>query len=413
MNYEREEKQDIKRLYTRVKLDSVALQMLDEFYINTEAFESEDKEKEFTQKVEIKRQKLLEKVAYPGSIFEKNPIKKLVSKKKIRFEIEGYDLDLTYITDRIIAMGYPADNIEKVYRNPLSEVKDFFTNRHGKNYKVYNLCSEREYAPDTFANQSRFPFDDHEAPPIDLMMTFCKDADKFLRSDNQNVIAIHCKAGKGRTGLMLCCYLIYSGFVDNAEHALKYYGIMRTTNGKGVTIQSQIRYLFFFEEILKRNIPQPLNSPELKLKAIRFNSAPNLNLLSSGSCPFFEIKNGDMKYCYDKNNTLTDFYKGDKVEFIINEELSLKNDFLITFYNYRIIGKLKLFKIWFNTYFVPYDGNVCIKREFLDMKLGKKELDEKYGQDFKVDLIFEMTNNNQDDSELFKDINSNNFDFYK
>ena len=282
-----------------------------------------------------------------------------------------------------------------------------------KNLIQTHLCSEREYPINTFENQSRFPFDDHEAPPIDLMMNFCKDVDKFLRADNQNVIAIHCKAGKGRTGLMLCCYLIYSGFVDNAEHALKYYGIMRTTNGKGVTIQSQIRYLFFFEEILKRNIPQPLNSPELKLKAIRFNKAPNLNLLSSGSCPFFEIKNGEMKYSYDKNNSLTDFNVGDEVEFLIKDDLFLKNDFLITFYNDRLIGKLKLFKIWYNTYFVPYDGNVCIKGEFLDMKLKKKELNEKYGENFKVDLIFEMTNNNQDDNELFKDISSNNFDFYK
>ena len=244
------------------------------------------------------------------------------------------------------------------------------------------------------------------------MMSFCKDADKFLRADNQNVIAIHCKAGKGRTGLMLCCYLIYSGFVNNAEHALKYYGIMRTTNGKGVTIQSQIRYLYFFEEIFKRNIPQPLNSPELKLKAVRFNKAPNLNMLSCGSCPFFEIKNGDMKYSYNKNNSLSDFGKGEKVEFLIKENLTLKNDFLITFYNDRLIGKLKLFKIWFNTYFVPYDGIVSVKREFLDMKLKKKELDEKYGADFKVDLVFEMVNKN-DGGELFADIDSNNFDIYK
>ena len=32
--------------------------------------------------------------------------RRLVSKKKKRFELHGYDLDLTYVTPRIIAMGY-------------------------------------------------------------------------------------------------------------------------------------------------------------------------------------------------------------------------------------------------------------------------------------------------------------------
>ena len=38
----------------------------------------------------------------------KNFVQGLVSKKKLRFVKDGFDLDLTYITERFIAMGYPS-----------------------------------------------------------------------------------------------------------------------------------------------------------------------------------------------------------------------------------------------------------------------------------------------------------------
>jgi len=36
----------------------------------------------------------------------------MVSRHKIRFQNEEFDLDLTYITDRIIAMSWPGDGAE-------------------------------------------------------------------------------------------------------------------------------------------------------------------------------------------------------------------------------------------------------------------------------------------------------------
>ena len=52
-----------------------------------------------------------------------NYIKKLVSGKRRRFQDGQYDLDITYITPRVIAMSFPASSyVETTYRNSASEV---------------------------------------------------------------------------------------------------------------------------------------------------------------------------------------------------------------------------------------------------------------------------------------------------
>ena len=69
-------------------------------------------------------------------------IKELVSKKKQRYKGEGYNLDLSYITDRLIAMGFPAQNFESLYRNSMDDVKRFLDEKHKVSF-VYSLIRDK------------------------------------------------------------------------------------------------------------------------------------------------------------------------------------------------------------------------------------------------------------------------------
>jgi len=181
-----------------------------------------------------------------------NFVKRLVSKDKCRHVFDNYDLDLTYIQHNLIAMGFPASGFESVYRNSMDDVVTFFTEKHTEHYKIYNLCTERTYPNEKFLQVSNtYRFEDHQPPPFEIMLDFCRNLDNWLKSNDKNVGAVHCKAGKGRTGVMVCCYLSYSRKCKDAYEALSFYGKIRTKNGKGVTIPSQIRYIYYFDHWCK------------------------------------------------------------------------------------------------------------------------------------------------------------------
>lgn len=140
-------------------------------------------------------------------------IRKIVSGPKARFvdkELNA-DLDLVYVTDRLIIMGWPASSVEALYRNPRKDVRRFLDTKHKNKYRIYNLCpcSENSYDADEFyGNVSRYPFPDHHPPPLSLIPMLVADITAWLGQDAENVAVIHCKAGKGRSGTMACCYLL-------------------------------------------------------------------------------------------------------------------------------------------------------------------------------------------------------------
>jgi hypothetical protein len=178
------------------------------------------------------------------------PCRKAVSGKKRRFQKKGFDLDLAYVTPRIIVHGFPAHGLEHMYRNPRYEIRRFMDEHHRDHYKMFNFCCEygRGYHPSVYYGRvERYPFKDHNTPPFETMVAFANSAKAWLEEDPLNVVNMHCKAGKGRAGLMCCVLLVRTGSAPSAIDAMDLYDRERVTNNKGLTVTSQRKFVIFYE----------------------------------------------------------------------------------------------------------------------------------------------------------------------
>ncbi|XP_035783690.1 uncharacterized protein LOC118461922 isoform X4 [Anopheles albimanus] len=290
-----------------------------------------------------------------------NLLREMVSGQRKRFIEDGYNLDLSYIGDRIIAMGYPADNVEAIYRNKREDVVRFLKEKHSDCCKVYNLCSERAYDATLFQHYAEYPFKDHNPPDIELINKFCEDVDEFLRRDSRNVVAIHCKAGKGRTGTMICCYLLYSKTFQTANEALTFYAEKRTKDKKGVTIPSQRRYVEYYEQLLRGT--GPYQDVTLYISEIRISPAD------------VPLKSGTISMKGSKESyPLTEFHRSEEyVTVQLNYCAPLTGDVKIEFARSKLQDKRCHF--WFNTFFVERAGKYDSQNRLV-LSLTKKEIDD-------------------------------------
>eukprot|EP00118_Oscarella_pearsei_P025185 m.307682 g.307682 ORF g.307682 m.307682 type:complete len:425 (+) comp42617_c0_seq1:254-1528(+) len=284
-------------------------------------------------------------------------LRAMVSKKKRRFQEKGYDLDLTYIKPNIVAMGFPSDKLEGMFRNHIEDVARFFDEKHLDHYKIYNLCSERVYDAAPFHHRVvRYGFDDHNAPPFELVQPFCDDVEAYLKEHKSNVAVIHCKAGKGRTGVMICAYMLHIGLFDTTREALSFYGVTRTSNAKGVTIPSQRRYVNFYGHYIRNRLTY--RPTTLLLRRFEISGPPNFR---GGCSPFFLVRQGTDKVKLYTSAICSSSYRekskdgeSRKVQRMdLPSPVPICGDIVFEFYHlHHRFKKEKIFQFWLNTFFI-------------------------------------------------------------
>ena len=88
-----------------------------------------------------------------------------------------------------------------------------------------------------------FPVEDMHAPDLAAAATFCSEIDQALREGR--VVALHCRAGMGRTGTMLAAQLVWDG--QSARQALE---AVRQIDHRWVQSQQQVDFLRRFADYI-------------------------------------------------------------------------------------------------------------------------------------------------------------------
>ena len=289
-----------------------------------------------------------------------NYIRSLISKNKSRFLDRKYNLDLSYITPRIIAMAFPGNGFYGFIRNNIDDVSNFLKERHGEKYLVINL-SGKKYDNSKFNNNViEHKLVDHHAPSLSSLFEICKEIHKYLSADISNVVVVNCRAGKGRVGTVICCYLLYSGRFKNPDEAFTYYSIKRFYKGEGVTQPSQRRYVEYFHSLLTKNkrfFPYRIKINSILIK--NFDKANRVGQYISPYCDFYNNNSDKITSTTRENyfNNRTVLVNSDNTACITDEKFSyiVAGDFTIKIAINDMFFIKKLGKISFNTAFLEKD----------------------------------------------------------
>ncbi|CAE6480223.1 unnamed protein product [Rhizoctonia solani] len=199
-----------------------------------------------------------------------NFARRVVSGQKARFQDGEIDLDLAYITDHVIIMGFPADGLEALYRNRREDAKRFLDERHRDNYWIFNFCplKENSYPKEYFHGRvSRYPFPDHHAPPLSVLPLAAREMREWLAGGEHRVVVLHCKgtnSGKGRSGTLACAYLLTLEQTPTPPRLQRSYAAKEWAERRAEMLIDQV-------ESDEEEIHQPDNSPPKKTDSTKSN----------------------------------------------------------------------------------------------------------------------------------------------
>ncbi|XP_051568752.1 putative tyrosine-protein phosphatase auxilin isoform X2 [Myxocyprinus asiaticus] len=300
------------------------------------------------------------------------------------------ELDIAYITSRIIVMSYPAEVVEMGYRNHTEDIRSFLDSSHADHYTVFNL-SQKNYRGAKFANRvSECNWPSRQAPSLHNLFAVCKNMYNWLKQNPKNVCVITCSDGRAPSGVLVCAMFCFCHLFANPVQAMQLLGAKRPGSGLW---PSHRRYIGYVCSMVSEKPTVPHSKP-LVIKAVTMSPVPCFNKQRSGCRPFCDVLIGETKIfstAQDYERMREHRIQEGKVVFPVG--VSVQGDVVISVYHMRShalqakVTNTQIFQIQFHTGFIV-PGTTVLK--FLKTELDACDSPEKYPQLFQVLLDIEV-----------------------
>ncbi|XP_041485108.1 tensin-3-like [Lytechinus variegatus] len=297
----------------------------------------------------------------------------------------SFDLEVDYITERLIAVSFPSGGLENQYRSNLRDVVRMLKSKHNNCYVVFNLSRRRHDVSKLNQEVRDLGWPNVLAPPLERLCSICKQIETWMKGNLNNVVVLHCKGGRGPIGVVVSAFMNYLSITSGNDSTMDRHAMKRFLDAKGWGSMhpSQMRYIDYFSGLLTNSIQ--INSSPLFLHHAVIHGVPNYD--SNGGCrPFLRVYQGMSPVYTSGVYTVPEGTS----RFVITpgRAIPLRGDILLKCYHkkFRSTTRDTIFRCQFHTTAVMEYRLVFQKQELDDACT-----DARFPEFTKVELIFSST----------------------
>uniref|UniRef100_A0A6B2E633 Cyclin-G-associated kinase n=1 Tax=Phlebotomus kandelakii TaxID=1109342 RepID=A0A6B2E633_9DIPT len=206
------------------------------------------------------------------------------------------DLDISYITSRVVVMPCPSEGLESAYKtNNIDDVKLYLESRHSlAKMSIYNLgprtCPRLPPPVRTVECSFMYSPAPPKAPLLHAMYSIAEDMYGFLSADPKSVVIVQSADGRATAATMVGALLIYASLVREPEDAMQIFAVKRTPPNMK---PSELRYLYYLGDIL-RSTPHFPHFKPATLVSVTVSPVPRMTKARDGCRMYVEVT------CHDR-----------------------------------------------------------------------------------------------------------------
>uniref|UniRef100_A0A2M4B9T6 Cyclin-G-associated kinase n=1 Tax=Anopheles marajoara TaxID=58244 RepID=A0A2M4B9T6_9DIPT len=303
----------------------------------------------------------------------------------VQQSIARTDLDLSYITQRILVMPCPSEGLESTYRtNNIEDVKVYLDTRYQPTkLSVYNLGprSSPRMPPPVRTVEAGFIYapvppsstGTGKAPLLTGLYSLVEDIYGFLSADPKTIVVIQSPdSGRALAATVVCGLLIYAGLVTEPEDAMQMFAIRRMPPNMR---PSELRYLYYLGDIV-RSIPHLPHYKPVTLVSLSVAPVPRMTKARDGCRMYVEVATADRTvFCTLQDYERMRLYHSAEGKIALAMNVTVCGDVTISLYHARNalggIGRpqgIRICQLQFHTGYIPEEETL--------INYDRSELDE-------------------------------------